>query len=163
MYLLFPELRGLIKVEGENGLVMLGMVVLSALRYLANACAYTAVVRVTPRRTGLDSRRPQLMRMARRLQMVLINVMTPAELVPLANGLAQSCISLARFIGVSLPARWQLGRNSAADCDASGRSASRRFGIRGFDRRPSERQSRGRLPPHCRELKDLRCTASNSH
>ncbi|GAA5981662.1 hypothetical protein JCM10908_004557 [Rhodotorula pacifica] len=74
VYLLFPELRGLIKVEGENGLVMLGMVVLSALRYLANACAYTAV-------------------------MVLINVMTPAELVPLANGLAQSCISLARFIG----------------------------------------------------------------
>lgn len=35
----------------------------------------------------------------RSLQMVLINVMTPAELVPLANGLAQSCISLARFIG----------------------------------------------------------------
>lgn len=34
--------------------------------------------------------------------MVLINVMTPAELVPLANGLAQSCISLARFIGTSL-------------------------------------------------------------
>ncbi|BGO94014.1 hypothetical protein NBRC10512_003647 [Rhodotorula toruloides] len=74
VYLLFPELRGLIAVEGENGLVFLGMVVLSALRYLANACAYTAV-------------------------MVLINVMTPAELVPLANGLAQSCISLARFIG----------------------------------------------------------------
>lgn len=76
VYLLFPELRGLIAVEGENGLVFLGMVVLSALRYLANACAYTAV-------------------------MVLINVMTPAELVPLANGLAQSCISLARFIGTS--------------------------------------------------------------
>lgn len=34
--------------------------------------------------------------------MVLINVMTPAELVPLANGLAQSCISLARFIGACL-------------------------------------------------------------
>jgi hypothetical protein len=48
VYLLFPELRGLIKVEGENGLVMLGMVVLSALRYLANACAYTAVVRHRP-------------------------------------------------------------------------------------------------------------------
>ncbi|GAA6002187.1 uncharacterized protein JCM10292_000798 [Rhodotorula paludigena] len=74
VYLLFPELRGLIIVEGEAKLVMLGMIVLSAIRYLANACAYTAV-------------------------MVLINVMTPAELVPLANGLAQSCISLARFIG----------------------------------------------------------------
>ncbi|GAA5842478.1 hypothetical protein JCM11251_007325 [Rhodosporidiobolus azoricus] len=73
-YLLFPELRGLIIVEGEDALVMTGMVVLSAIRYLANACAYTSV-------------------------MVLINVMTPAELVPLANGLAQSCISLARFIG----------------------------------------------------------------
>ncbi|GAA5821517.1 hypothetical protein JCM3770_001058 [Rhodotorula araucariae] len=74
VYLLFPELRGLIIVEGEDRLVMLGMIVLSAIRYLANACAYTAV-------------------------MVLINVMTPPELVPLANGLAQSCISLARFIG----------------------------------------------------------------
>ncbi|GAA6002441.1 hypothetical protein JCM10207_001120 [Rhodosporidiobolus poonsookiae] len=74
VYLLFPELRGLIIVEGEDALVMTGMVVLSAIRYLANACAYTSV-------------------------MVLINVMTPIELVPLANGLAQSCISLARFIG----------------------------------------------------------------
>ncbi|GAA5942487.1 hypothetical protein JCM10213_004789 [Rhodosporidiobolus nylandii] len=74
VYLLFPELRGLIIVEGEDLLVMTGMVVLSAIRYLANACAYTSV-------------------------MVLINVMTPVELIPLANGLAQSCISLARFIG----------------------------------------------------------------
>ncbi|GAA5977557.1 hypothetical protein JCM11641_006863 [Rhodosporidiobolus odoratus] len=74
VYLLFPELRGLIIVEGEDFLVMSGMVVLSAIRYLANACAYTSV-------------------------MVLINVMTPVELVPLANGLAQSSISLARFIG----------------------------------------------------------------
>ncbi|GAA6027282.1 hypothetical protein JCM8097_002555 [Rhodosporidiobolus ruineniae] len=74
VYLLFPELRGLIIVEGEDALVMTGMVVLSAIRYLANACAYTSV-------------------------MVLINVMSPPELVPLANGLAQSSISLARTIG----------------------------------------------------------------
>ncbi|KPV75489.1 uncharacterized protein RHOBADRAFT_53461 [Rhodotorula graminis WP1] len=74
VYLLFPELRGLVGDGDKVGLVMLGMIVLSAIRYLANACAYTAV-------------------------MVLINVMTPPELVPLANGLAQSCISLARFIG----------------------------------------------------------------
>ncbi|GAA5857516.1 hypothetical protein JCM8547_009312 [Rhodosporidiobolus lusitaniae] len=74
VYLLFPELRGLIIVEGENALVMMGMVVLSAIQRLANTLAYTSV-------------------------MVLINVCTPAELVPLANGLAQSCISLARFIG----------------------------------------------------------------
>ncbi|GAA5861853.1 hypothetical protein JCM1840_006855 [Sporobolomyces johnsonii] len=74
VYFLLPELRGLIIVEGENFLVMTGMVVLSAIRYLANACAYTAV-------------------------MVLINVMTPVEYVPLANGLAQSCVSFARFLG----------------------------------------------------------------
>ncbi|GAA5949206.1 hypothetical protein JCM21900_000859 [Sporobolomyces salmonicolor] len=74
VYFLLPELRGLIIVEGENLLVMTGMVVLSAIRYLANACAYTAV-------------------------MVLINVMTPVEYVPLANGLAQSCVSFARFLG----------------------------------------------------------------
>lgn len=45
MYLLFPELRGLVGDGDKVGLVMLGMIVLSAIRYLANACAYTAVVR----------------------------------------------------------------------------------------------------------------------
>jgi hypothetical protein len=53
---------------------MLGMVILTSIRYLANACAYTAV-------------------------MVLINVLTPPEFVPLANGLAQCCVSFARFLG----------------------------------------------------------------
>ncbi|GAA5836172.1 hypothetical protein JCM3766R1_001984 [Sporobolomyces carnicolor] len=74
VYVLVPELRALIKVEGETKLVFLGMVVLTSIRYLANACAYTAV-------------------------MVLINVLTPPEYVPLANGLAQSCVSFARFLG----------------------------------------------------------------
>ncbi|GAA5928681.1 uncharacterized protein JCM15063_003938 [Sporobolomyces koalae] len=74
VYVLVPELRALIKTEGETTLVMGGMVVLTSIRYLANACAYTAV-------------------------MVLINVLTPAEYVPLANGLAQSCVSFARFLG----------------------------------------------------------------
>jgi len=45
VYLLFPELRGLVGDGDKVGLVMLGMIVLSAIRYLANACAYTAVVR----------------------------------------------------------------------------------------------------------------------
>lgn len=53
---------------------MTGMVVLSSIRYLANCLSFTAVT-------------------------VLINVLTPPPLVPLANGLAQSLISLARFIG----------------------------------------------------------------
>lgn len=72
--MLVPELRALIVVEGETKLVMLGMVVLTAIRYLANACAYTAV-------------------------MVLINVLTPPEYIPLANGMAQCCVSFARFLG----------------------------------------------------------------
>jgi len=74
VYFLVPELRGLIIVDGENTWVILGMVVLTAIRYLANACAYTAV-------------------------MVLINLLTPPEYVPLANGLAQSAVSFARFLG----------------------------------------------------------------
>ncbi|GAA6060930.1 hypothetical protein JCM10212_003838 [Sporobolomyces blumeae] len=74
VYFLVPELRGLIKAEGENGLVFAGMVVLTAIRYLANALAYTAI-------------------------MILINVVTPPEYVPLANGLAQSAVSFARFLG----------------------------------------------------------------
>ncbi|GAA5963113.1 hypothetical protein JCM3765_001774 [Sporobolomyces pararoseus] len=74
VYVLVPELRALIVVEGETKLVMLGMVVLTAIRYLANACAYTAV-------------------------MVLINVLTPPEYIPLANGMAQCCVSFARFLG----------------------------------------------------------------
>ncbi|KAM0787506.1 hypothetical protein ACM66B_003578 [Microbotryomycetes sp. NB124-2] len=73
VYLLFPELRGLLR-ENSTGWVMFGMVLLSALRYLGNTCSYTAV-------------------------MVLVNAMSPPHLVPLANGLAQSSVSLARFIG----------------------------------------------------------------
>lgn len=76
VYFLVPELRGLIIVDGENTWVILGMVVLTAIRYLANACSYTAV-------------------------MVLINLLTPPEYVPLANGLAQSAVSFARFLGES--------------------------------------------------------------
>ncbi|KAK4704037.1 hypothetical protein P7C70_g2175, partial [Phenoliferia sp. Uapishka_3] len=74
VYFLFPELRGLLKADGNNVPVMFGMTLLSSIRYLASTCAYTAV-------------------------MVLINAMTPPHLVPLANGLAQSAVSLARFIG----------------------------------------------------------------
>lgn len=51
--------------------------------------------------------------------MVLINVMTPAELVPLANGLAQSCISLARFIGKRC-FRSLTGFRSADECRLAG-------------------------------------------
>ncbi|KAK4051245.1 hypothetical protein OIV83_003067 [Microbotryomycetes sp. JL201] len=73
VYMLFPELRGLLR-EDSTGWVMFGMTLLSAIRYLANTCSYTAV-------------------------MVLVNAMSPPHLVPLANGLAQSTVSLARFIG----------------------------------------------------------------
>ncbi|GAA99488.1 hypothetical protein E5Q_06188 [Mixia osmundae IAM 14324] len=71
-YLLFPELRALI--PSGNGLVMFGMILLSAIRFLANTCAYSAV-------------------------MILTNALTPPHLIPMSNGLAQSAASLARFIG----------------------------------------------------------------
>ncbi|CAH7672387.1 hypothetical protein PPACK8108_LOCUS7192 [Phakopsora pachyrhizi] len=73
VYMLLPELRGLLR-ENQNGLVMIGMIMLSSFRWLANVCAYTAV-------------------------MVMINAQTPPHLVPLANGLAQSAVSAARFVG----------------------------------------------------------------
>lgn len=73
VYLLLPELRALLR-ETHNGLVMFGMILLSAFRWLANVCAYTSV-------------------------MVMINAQTPVHLLPLANGLAQSAVSGSRFIG----------------------------------------------------------------
>ncbi|KAM0750505.1 hypothetical protein T439DRAFT_289689 [Meredithblackwellia eburnea MCA 4105] len=73
VYILFPELRGLLSEKSNFG-VMFAMTLLSSIRYLASTCAYTAV-------------------------MVLINAMSPPHLVPLANGLAQSAVSLARFVG----------------------------------------------------------------
>jgi hypothetical protein len=89
--MLFPELRGLLQ-EDANGWVMLGMTLLSAIRYLANTCSYTAVM-VSPHlifsSPSSDVHHAQ----------VLINAMSPPHLVPLANGLAQSAVSLARFIG----------------------------------------------------------------
>lgn len=77
VYLLFPQLRGLLPKSGEGGgkfLIMTGMTVLSAMRYLASCCAYTAV-------------------------MVLVNAMSPPDLIPLANGIGQTTVSFARFVG----------------------------------------------------------------
>ncbi|MBW0464462.1 hypothetical protein O181_004177 [Austropuccinia psidii MF-1] len=73
VYMLLPELRGLLR-ESHNGLVMFGMILLCSFRWLANVCAYTSV-------------------------MVMINAQTPPHLVPFANGLAQSAVSAARFVG----------------------------------------------------------------
>lgn len=74
VYMMLPELRGLLREEDQNGLVMIGMILLSTFRWLANVCAYTSV-------------------------MVMINAQTPPHLIPLANGLAQSAVSAARFVG----------------------------------------------------------------
>lgn len=73
VYMLLPELRGLLR-ENHNGLVMFGMILLCAFRWLGNVCAYTSV-------------------------MVMINAQTPPHLIPLANGLAQSAVSASRFVG----------------------------------------------------------------
>lgn len=91
--MLFPELRGLLREDGNNW-VMLGMTLLSAVRYLASTCSYTAVM-VRP--SSFPSDGSDLMIAAQ----VLINAMSPPHLVPLSNGLAQSAVSLARFVGAS--------------------------------------------------------------
>lgn len=72
-YTLFPVLRSFLRPWTEDG-VMAAMVFLSGMRYLANICAYTAVS-------------------------ILMNALTPPHLVPLANGLAQTVSSAARFVG----------------------------------------------------------------
>lgn len=72
-YTLFPLLRGMLHPD-TDGFVMAGMILFASLRWLANVCAFTAVS-------------------------VLINAITPPHLTPLANGLAQTTSSAARFIG----------------------------------------------------------------
>ena len=72
-YTLFPLLRGLLHPD-TDGFVMSGMILFASMRWLANVCAFTAVS-------------------------VLINAMTPPHLTPLANGLAQTTSSAARFVG----------------------------------------------------------------
>ncbi|PWN53900.1 major facilitator superfamily MFS-1 [Violaceomyces palustris] len=72
-YTLFPLLRSMLHPE-TDALVMSGMILFASMRWLANICAFTAVS-------------------------VLINAMTPPHLTPLANGLAQTTSSAARFVG----------------------------------------------------------------
>uniref|UniRef100_V5ENI9 Major facilitator superfamily (MFS) profile domain-containing protein n=2 Tax=Kalmanozyma brasiliensis (strain GHG001) TaxID=1365824 RepID=V5ENI9_KALBG len=72
-YTLFPLLRGMLHPQ-TDGFVMGGMILFASMRWLANVCAFTAVS-------------------------VLINAMTPPHLTPLANGLAQTTSSAARFVG----------------------------------------------------------------
>ena len=55
-------------------LVMAVMILFTALRWLANILSFTSIT-------------------------VLLNAWTPPHLVPLANGLAQTTSSLARFVG----------------------------------------------------------------
>lgn len=76
-YTLFPLLRNF-KTPGEetekNTLVMTFMILFASMRWLANICAFTSVS-------------------------ILMNATTPPNLVPLANGLAQTITSAGRFIG----------------------------------------------------------------
>lgn len=76
VYLLFPQLRGLLPKNGSGAKasVMFGMALLSSMRYLASCCSYTAV-------------------------MVLVNALSPPDLIPLANGIGQTTVSFARFVG----------------------------------------------------------------
>ncbi|ODN94720.1 hypothetical protein L198_04863 [Cryptococcus wingfieldii CBS 7118] len=74
-YLLLPLLHKVASAESEGGfLLMVGLVMVTALRYCAGTFAYTSV-------------------------MVLINAMSPPQVVGLSNGLAQSTVSFSRFFG----------------------------------------------------------------
>ncbi|WFD02322.1 hypothetical protein MOBT1_001004 [Malassezia obtusa] len=72
-YLLFPFLRTFL-LPNTDALVMVAMIAFATLRWLANVCTFTAIS-------------------------VLLNAWTPAHLVPLANGLAQTVSSAARCTG----------------------------------------------------------------
>lgn len=72
-YVLFPFLRNFLH-PSTDATVMSAMILFAAFRWLANVTAFTAIT-------------------------VLMNAMTPPHLVPLANGLAQTTSSAARFIG----------------------------------------------------------------
>ncbi|WFD26075.1 hypothetical protein MNAN1_001050 [Malassezia nana] len=72
-YVLFPLLRTVL-MPNTDILVMAFMILFAALRWLANILSFTAIA-------------------------VLLNAWTPPHLVPLANGLAQTTSSLARFVG----------------------------------------------------------------
>lgn len=72
-YLSFPLLRNFLH-PSTDAIVMTFMIIFASFRWLANICAFTAVS-------------------------ILMNALTPPNLVPLANGLAQTTSSAARFIG----------------------------------------------------------------
>lgn len=124
---------------------MFGMTLLSSIRYLASTCAYTAVM-VSPSHMSGSISNPHCPR-----HKVLINAMTPPHLVPLANGLAQSAVSLARFIGT--PAR-SISRQTSAKHRSQLRPFARRHAVgcqhpRRAERAPLPVQLRGGVC-HCR-------------
>ncbi|UZJ56526.1 hypothetical protein CBS101457_005846 [Exobasidium rhododendri] len=72
-YILFAFLRAFLHPSTDI-LVMTFMILFASIRWLANVCAYTSVS-------------------------VLMNATTPPHLIALANGLAQTTSSAARFVG----------------------------------------------------------------
>jgi hypothetical protein len=72
-YILFAFLRAFLH-PSTDVLVMTFMILFASIRWLANVCAFTAVS-------------------------VLMNATTPPHLIALANGLAQTTSSAARFVG----------------------------------------------------------------
>lgn len=72
-YVLFAYLRKFLH-PSTDAIVMTFMIAFASLRWLANVCAFTSVS-------------------------VLMNATCPPHLVPLANGLAQTTSSAARFVG----------------------------------------------------------------
>lgn len=93
VYLLFPELRGLL-TESGHGSLFFGLTLLSSVRYLANTCAYTSLMVSVSAGLAFFLGGP-----ADGSLQILINATTPPHLIPLSNGLAQSAVSLSRFCG----------------------------------------------------------------
>lgn len=72
-YILFSFLRAFLHPSTDS-IVMTFMILFASVRWLANVCAFTSVS-------------------------VLMNATTPPHLIALANGLAQTTSSAARFVG----------------------------------------------------------------
>lgn len=72
-YILFAFLRAFLH-PSTDAIVMTFMILFASIRWLANVCAFTSVS-------------------------VLMNATTPPHLIALANGLAQTTSSAARFVG----------------------------------------------------------------
>lgn len=108
-YSLFPYLRNFLHPDNDAR-VMMAMTVFAGFRWACNVTAFTAVtgelmkeIQKKGKEKDKESPSDRLLTFSlfrpSSFHSVLMNAMTPPHLVPLANGLAQTTSSAARFIG----------------------------------------------------------------